>query len=363
MADLRLPADLAWVFLVSHVVDADHPLRRVTLKNYVTRLHGAAEVPVFVPRDGAETEAVDFRGLAPEEALRIARLLTILTGHDQPDPLVGTAPVVGEATAPVPADWTKHAGRILAEAMGELLAWHDRKPPARVARMLPMMRMRAWARLGARGEGPRDMGQPPTKARVQIDHHRHAYADFFAMHEYDLRFPRFDGSMSDTVTRGVFLSSDAALLLPYDPVRDRVLLVEQFRIGAAARGSANPWVLEPIAGLIDPGETAEETARREAREEAGLDLGALHVVCRAHPSPGAGTEFFHKFVGLADLPDDVTGQGGLDSEAEDIRSHLFPAEDFLARIDGDGFVAGPLVLMGLWLARHRARLRAEAGAA
>ena len=361
MTDLRLPADLAWVFLAAHVVSANHPLRRVTLKHYDLRCIGPANVPVFVPDNDATAEAVDFTGLSPDEVRRISGLLHILTGTEQPDPLAGTAPVVPSATTPVPEDWAKTEGRILAEAMSELTAWQGKYPAARVARMVPMMRMRAWSRLCARSEPARDTGARPTATEVNIEHHRHAYADFFAFHEYDLQFPRFDGGMSPVLTRGVFLSCDAALVLPYDPVRDRVMLVEQFRIGTEARGSANPWVLEPIAGLIDAGETAEDTARREAIEEAGLTLTKLEVISRNHPSPGASTEFFHLFLGLAELPDDVTGVGGLASEAEDIRSHLMDADAFLDRIDNDGFVAGPLVLMGLWLSRHRARLRSDAG--
>lgn len=84
------------------------------------------------------------------------------------------------------------------------------------------------------------------------------------------------------------------IVLTYDPVHDRVLLVEQFRAGPLARQEENPWRLEPIAGLIDRGETPEEAGLREAHEEAGLTLSRLELVARSYPSPVISTEFFHQ---------------------------------------------------------------------
>ncbi len=97
---------------------------------------------------------------------------------------------------------------------------------------------------------------------------RHPYTWFFGVEEADLRFRRFDGSLSPQVTRAAFISGDAVTVLPYDPVRDCVMLVEQFRFGPYARGDTNPWSLEPIAGRIDAGESPQTAARREAQEEA-----------------------------------------------------------------------------------------------
>src|SRR6266849_5774429 len=53
----------------------------------------------------------------------------------------------------------------------------------------------------------------------------------------------------DVVRRGA-----AAGILLYDPERDSVVLIEQFRVPARYAGSS-PWQLEAVAGLIDPGET------------------------------------------------------------------------------------------------------------
>ena len=98
------------------------------------------------------------------------------------------------------------------------------------------------------------------------------------------------------------MATDAALVLPYDPLRDRLLLVEQFRMGPYGRGDPRPWMLEPVAGRIDAGETPEETARRECREEARLDLRGLEKISTHYCTPGYSTEVFHLFSGCAICP-------------------------------------------------------------
>jgi nudix-type nucleoside diphosphatase (YffH/AdpP family) len=155
----------------------------------------------------------------------------------------------------------------------------------------------------------------------------------------------------------VFRPPDAALVMPYDPVRDRVLLVEQVRMGPLVRGDRRVWQLEPIAGHIDPGESPEEAARREALEEANIALESLEPVAQSYTSPGNSTEFSYLFVALADLPDERAGQGGLDCENEDIRSHLVSFDALMELCDSLQIANSPLLVGAYWLARHRERLR------
>jgi nudix-type nucleoside diphosphatase (YffH/AdpP family) len=147
-------------------------------------------------------------------------------------------------------------------------------------------------------------------------------------------------------------------VLPYDAQRDRVLLVEQFRLGPYARGDALPWVLEPVAGRIDGAETHADAARREAMEEAHVTLSRLEKIAAYYPTPGYSSEFFHSYLGLADLPDDLAGTGGLDSEHEDIRVHLLSFDDAMALVTSGEINIGPLILSLIWLERERSRLRA-----
>jgi len=180
------------------------------------------------------------------------------------------------------------------------------------------------------------------------------------MIEHDISVPRFDGGYSETVTRAAFISGDAISVLPYDPVRDRVMVVEQFRFGPHVRGDAAPWKIEAIAGRIDPGEQPRDAAHREAAEETGLVLNRLIDLPGYYPAPGAVDEFMYPFIGLADLPDSATGLGGLESEAEDIKSHLLGFENAMKMLAEGRGDTGPLVVSLLWLSLHRASLRNEA---
>ena len=186
---------------------------------------------------------------------------------------------------------------------------------------------------------------------------RLVYRGFFSVEEHDLTYQKFNKEQSNVVTRSTLVSSDAVIILPYDPVNDRILLIEQFRSGPYVKGDENPWVLEPIAGLVDKGETPEVAGIREAQEEAHLEIKGLELVARSYPSPGISTEFFHQYIGIVELLDSSNLIAGLSSENEDIRSHVFEYEQFFEIIESGKANVGPLILLGLWLSKNRNRLR------
>lgn len=224
-----------------------------------------------------------------------------------------------------------------------------------VARRLPSLRVEAASRL--RAMGAQGAGLRQGTGEVLAGPSEPAHAGFFAVNVHRLRHRRFDGSFSDPLTREVFIVGDAVTVLPYDPRRDRVLLIEQFRMGPFGRGDPLPWQLEAIAGRIDPGETPEDAARREAVEEAGLVLGQLEKVAEYYPTPGAVAEYLYSYVALCDLPDGVAGVFGADEEGEDIKGHLV-SFDQLVEVMASGEIGNaPLLLTVLWLQRERARLR------
>ena len=258
-------------------------------------------------------------------------------------------------------DWVATSGPLAVEAAGEAVSYLGQITPEVLAGRMPQIRARAQARLNAAME---DVPQTRfTRDDVILGTQRRAYANFFILDELDLTFRLFDGSLSAPVTRAVFVGGDAAIVLPYDPVRDVVMVVEQFRAPPYVRGDKSPWMAEPIAGRLDAGESAEDAAYREAREEAGLSLSALHEVARGYPSPGASSEHFSLFVGIADLPEEACGVGGLAGEDEDISSEIIGFEDFIARVEAGAFRVIPLIACAYWLAMHRARLRKEHGGA
>lgn len=257
-------------------------------------------------------------------------------------------------------EWQVKWGAMSCHAAREVMGYLGTKTRDEVAAIFGPIRARAWSRLNAARSRH---GDGVLRGRTEVTDYSRVYSKFFALDEMTLSFERFDGSMSDPVQRSVFVPVDAALVLPYDPVRDAVMLIEQVRVGPLARGDGTVWQYEPVAGRVDPGESPEQTARREAREEAGLDLGALHAVAQSYASPGNSTEFFYIYVGIADLPDSAEGVGGLEAEAEDIRSRIISFDALMALCDSCQIANTPLALASYWLARHRSSLRSEAGAA
>ena len=251
---------------------------------------------------------------------------------------------------------TPQAAGCSVELAEDIMALYGQVPADEVAARLGPMAVRATSRARVQS--------PPTGLRfragpgdVVVAAQRQPYAKFFALEEYDVAWRRFDGGIGEPVTRAAFISGDAVTVLPYDPTRDLVLVVEQFRAGPLARGDSQCWQIEAVAGRVDPGETPEAAARREAVEEAGLALQGLIPVARYYPSPGAVSEYLYSFVALVDLPEGVAGVFGMEEEAEDIRTHVVPFERLMALVASGEIENAPLILTALWLERERGRLR------
>lgn len=259
------------------------------------------------------------------------------------------------------ADWAATWGETVTETAGDFMRLYGRAAPQDVLARYRLMLVRGASRVRARDTAPTTLRHHACPEDVAIADVTQPYARYFAIEEYRLRYRRFDGQASPEVTRAIFISGDAATVLPYDPVRDRVLLIEQFRTAPLARGDMQPWLLEAIAGRVDPAETPEEAVRREALEEAGLTLGPLHPVAGYYPSPGAKAEFLYSYVSTCDLPDGVAGLHGLAGEDEDIRGHLVPFDRLMDLARSGEINNAPLLLSVFWLDRERPRLRAAAG--
>ncbi len=197
----------------------------------------------------------------------------------------------------------------------------------------------------------------PPRDGVEVITRAPQYRGFFGLDRVTLRHRRFDGGWTQPMVREVFLQRRAAAVLPYDPDTDAVVLIEQFRAGAWAAGDP-AWMIEIVAGIIEPGETPEAVARREAMEEAGLAISTLEPIADYAPSPGATTERVSLFVGRVRAPG-TGGTFGLPEEHEDIRAFVESADAAIARLDG-GRIDNAVTLIALsWLARHRQALRAR----
>ncbi len=185
------------------------------------------------------------------------------------------------------------------------------------------------------------------------------YRGFFSLQRYRLRFEHFDGSWSEPIEREIFERGHAVAVLPFDADRGEVVLIEQFRPGALDAPSG-PWLSEIVAGMIEPGEAAEDVARRESQEEAGLAIDQLYPLTRFWVSPGGSTESIYVFLARLDtggIQRDadgvVEGRFGLDDEHEDIRVRVVPIEQAVADVEAGRIVAAAPVIALLWLDRLR----------
>ena len=332
---------LMWDALLTDVAGGDVGCIRATLNDWSVERAAAGDWPVLVcggQATGYLTAPLDGSALVYRE-------------------------VGGAGGAGVPwslTDWVAAHGARTRLAAAEVMRGMGRVTPAEIAARRDVVQSRAEGIVAARnhrrvatvgGEGRTD--------QVDVQRVDYPYEGFHRVEEWHLDYPRFDGTRSGVLQRAISHATDAATVLPYDPVRDRVLLVEQIRIGALAKGDPQPWMLEPVAGLIDAGETAETAAIRETAEEAGLNVDPqnFHFVGRYYPSPGGLAQILHSYVAVCDLPDDSDGLHGLDGEDEDIRVHVVPLDDLLAMVASGEAVNAPLIISAQWLALNRDTLR------
>jgi ADP-ribose pyrophosphatase len=194
-------------------------------------------------------------------------------------------------------------------------------------------------------------------ADVELIERRTEYAGFFRLDRLQLRHRRFDGGWTEPLARELVLRRPAVALLPYDPVTDRVVLLEQFRLGAWI-ADRPAWMVEIPAGLIDAGESPEHSAARETQEETGLAVAELLPVGEFATSPGGFNEWVSLFCGRVSAPAEGSLHG-LATEQEDIRILPMAADDALALL-AEGRIQNAITLIALqWFALNRESLRRQ----
>lgn len=185
------------------------------------------------------------------------------------------------------------------------------------------------------------------------------YRGYFRVERLTLRHRRPDGAWTEPYAREVFERGHAAAVLPYDPGRDRVVLIEQLRPPVLLAGLPARQI-EIVAGIIEAGEDAAAVARRELREEAGLEASELRFLFRHLPSPGCCSETIQVFLALVDAGD-AGGHHGLPEEHEDIRALAVPAQEAFRWV-AEGRIENATALLALqWLQLHHAALRQAGG--
>jgi len=183
-----------------------------------------------------------------------------------------------------------------------------------------------------------------------------AFERFLRMDVFHFRHRLFSGEWSELRSYDVLRRGPAVAIVLYDPDRDTVVLVEQFRLPALLAGNS-PWQIEAAAGLIGEGETPATVAVRETREETGLSLIGEPIPIQSYlPSPGDSDESVHLFCGRVDSTV-AAGVHGLSEEHEDIRVVVKTWAEIEAMLDAGTVESGHTLIALYWLLRHRKRLR------
>ena len=181
------------------------------------------------------------------------------------------------------------------------------------------------------------------------------YSGFFRMEKYCLQHTLYAGGWSAAINRELFVRGSCVAVLLYDPERDKVVLIEQFRAGAILQPN-RAWLVEIVAGAIEEGETAIEVAYRESIEEAGCEIQELIVINEFYTTPGGASERITLFCGKIDSTK-VGGIHGLDHEDEDIWVRSVDFDEAYRMVESNEIESAIPIIAIQWLALNKEKIR------
>lgn len=196
-----------------------------------------------------------------------------------------------------------------------------------------------------------------TSTDVSILEKKAVYQGYFRIDKYIVKHRLFRGGWTKPFAREVFERGHAAAALLYDPDLNKIVLTEQFRIGVVGQTS-HPWLFELVAGIMDPGETAEQVAIRETQEEAGLQIKAIIPIYEYWVSPGGTSEKVALFCARVDASQ-ANGIHGLEEEGEDIKVHSFDVAEVYQLLAQGRICNAPTIIALQWLQLHEKEVRGK----
>jgi ADP-ribose pyrophosphatase len=163
------------------------------------------------------------------------------------------------------------------------------------------------------------------KLKYKIINKKNLYSGFFSLNKYEFIHEKHNGEWTSTVEREVFSGAHVSTLLPYDPIKKEIILIQQFRAGVLSRYDEN-YLLEIVAGIVDEGEYPEQTAIRECLEETGCEVKKIHPIQSYFPAPGSSESYYHLYLGEIQAFDGERIKG-LEKENEDILVKSFKIDE------------------------------------
>ncbi len=184
--------------------------------------------------------------------------------------------------------------------------------------------------------------------KVLVEQKKYIFDDFFKLEEAHLRFEKFNGEMSQSVRRFSLERGDSVAVLVLNTNTNKLILISQFRYPTYKNGHG--WTIETIAGMVDSGETPEESARREVEEEVGLNISTLEHITTFYPSPGGSSEqIFLYYSEVSGEQAKYNKLGGLINEGEDIMALEISLADALDKVKSGEIIDAKTIIGIYWL--------------
>ncbi len=209
------------------------------------------------------------------------------------------------------------------------------------------------------------MTENPKPWRVEISGRRRLLDEFFKVDELTVSYEQFNGEMSEARPLLVFERGDAVAALLYDPLRRKVIAVNQFRLPTRDKGQRRGWLVETVAGMIPEDDRGRQTETplkcliREVHEETGYQLTHATPISTFFSSPGGSSELIHLFFAEVRTTDKVTEGGGVKADGEDIEIVEYDIDEFFKKLTAGEFEDPKLIIAGQWFMARRSTVRAE----
>ena len=187
------------------------------------------------------------------------------------------------------------------------------------------------------------------KLKYKIINKKNLYSGFFSLNKYEFIHKKHDGEWTDTVDREIFSGAHVSTLLPYDPIKKEIILIQQFRAGVLSRYDEN-YLYEIVAGIIDEGENPKETALRECYEETGCEVKKIYPIQSYFPAPGSSESYYHLYLGEIQAFDGERIKG-LEKENEDILVKSFKIDEVRQMLKEKKIMNGLTLIALQWFFR------------
>lgn len=189
--------------------------------------------------------------------------------------------------------------------------------------------------------------------KVNVKKERRVLDDFFKIDRAELQHEKFDGSMTEDIIRFNFVRGEASAALLYNPHKDSIVLVKQFRYPVFTKNQKDAWTLEIVAGMIEGNDSPEETIHREILEETGYKTEKAESVCRFYSSPGGSDEIIYLFYTEVNGSDKIARGGGAVGEDENIEVAELPRRRVFELLENGAIVDAKTIIALQWFRANK----------